>query len=99
MTVKMSDIVAKVQKAVDELNRYTGKLILDEPLINHYHHNTFRIYLRNHSDYYLTINRTEIIGNTDQALVGLVSLRLVRNLTEIKRKLNGNLRSLGCKGV
>ena len=99
MTVKMSDIVAKIQKAVDEINWYTGKLILGELLMNNYRYNDFRIYLRNHPDYYLTINEAEIIENTDQELVGLVKLRLIENLIEIKRKLNGNLKSLGCKGV
>lgn len=93
MTMKMSEAVTKVQKAVDTINVQAGRPVLGEPLMDRGCPTVMVMF--GSLDFSVAVDRQEIVGKTDQELVDLIEIRLGNTLLRVESNLEQDLKKLG----
>ena len=95
MIMKMSDVAAKVQKAINIINQQASKILLNELLMDLNQRDVIVSYLKDYPYHHIAIDKQEIIKNSDGELITLLKLRLISMLLEIKSGSEQDLKKLG----
>lgn len=93
MAVKISDTVAKVQAAVDAINKTARKFVLSDPMVDRNYQTTIVIYLYNFENYIIRIENQEVIDLNDSGkLIGLIKELLIDKLwvvsNDVRREIS-----------